>query len=191
MAFKLDDDYIDVATRIQQFYTRFTEGRLTRVGEPKILLGGDRPFIVYTAHAYRSPDDPVPAVGTAWEPIPGPTQFTRDSELMNAETAAWGRAIIAAGIPSKRIASSEEAQARNGGGPAYGPAVSADQLVRLRRAVAYVIGADEGDPSVTAVLDAIERKSDGYLPAIAMQAVGLVGAALKAKLEDRMAPDGA
>lgn len=183
MAFKLDDDYIDVATRIQQFYTRFEEGRLTRVGEPAILLGGDRPFIVYTAHAYRTPDDPVPAIGTAWEPIPGPTQFTRDSELMNAETAAWGRAIIAAGIPSKRIASSEEAQARNGtGGPAFGPPVDADQHIRLRRAIAYVLDADETDPAVGEAMRAIEAKA-GYFPLVAMQAVGLVGAALKAKRE--------
>ena len=44
--------------------------------------------------------------------MPGPTPFTRDSEMMNSQTAAWGRAIIAVGIPSKKIASAEEVQAR-------------------------------------------------------------------------------
>jgi hypothetical protein len=112
MAFKIDDDCVDVAHRITLFYERYPDGRLTRVGEPKVWEIGGKSFIGYTAHAYRTPDDPVPAVGTAWEPFPGPTQFTRDSELMNAETSAWGRAIIAAGIPSKKIASSDEVKAR-------------------------------------------------------------------------------
>jgi hypothetical protein len=111
MAFNIDE-YVDVAARITQFYERFPEGRLTRLGEPKLMEVGSKLFVLYTAKAYRTPDDPVPAIGTAWEPFPGPTQFTRDSELMNAETAAWGRAIIAAGIPSKKIASSDEVKAR-------------------------------------------------------------------------------
>jgi hypothetical protein len=113
LTFKMDD-YVDVSERIRLFYERYPDGRLTRLNDPRVMEIGQRVFIVYDALAYRTADDPHPAVGTAWEPIPGPTQFTRDSELMNAETAAWGRAIIAAGIPSKRIASAEEVQARRG-----------------------------------------------------------------------------
>jgi hypothetical protein len=66
-------------------------------------------WVVYTAAAYRTPDDPRPGIGTAWEPIPGPTPFTKDSEVQNAETAAWGRALIAIGASTKNgIASKEE-----------------------------------------------------------------------------------
>jgi hypothetical protein len=70
--------------------------------------------MVYSAAAYRSPDDSLPGVGWAYEPIPGPTNFTRDSELQNAETAAWGRAMVAAlAVDTKKgIASSEEVRNR-------------------------------------------------------------------------------
>jgi hypothetical protein len=69
---------------------------------------------VYSAAAYRTPDDQLPGVGWAYEPIPGPTNFTRDSELQNAETAAWGRAMVAAlAVDTKKgIASSEEVRNR-------------------------------------------------------------------------------
>jgi hypothetical protein len=74
---------------------------------------GGRLWVIYEALAYRSPEDHKPGHGTAWEPFPGPTSFTRDSELMNAETSAWGRACVAVGVPaSKRIASREDVLAR-------------------------------------------------------------------------------
>jgi hypothetical protein len=69
-------------------------------------------YVVFTAALYRFPEDPLPAVGIAWEEIPGRTPYTKGSELMNAETSAWGRACIAAGIPSKKIASFEEVRNR-------------------------------------------------------------------------------
>jgi len=111
MAFDLDG-YVDVAERITAFYAKYPDGRLTRLGEPKITEVGGKLFVQYTAKAYRTPDDPVPAIGTAWEPFPGPTKFTKDSELMNAETSAWGRAIVAAGVPAKKIASRQDVQNR-------------------------------------------------------------------------------
>src|SRR5665811_1941916 len=54
-----------------------------------------------------------PGHGVEWEPFPGQTSFTKNSELMNAETAAWGRAILACGLPAKRgLASRQEVQNR-------------------------------------------------------------------------------
>jgi len=75
---------------------------------------GGRDYVEYTAAAYRTADDPRPGIGTAWEPIPGTTEFTLDSEVQNAETAAWGRAIVAAlaADTTKGIASLEEAENR-------------------------------------------------------------------------------
>jgi hypothetical protein len=160
------DDYVDVAARIQQFYERYPDGRLTRRGEPSVLDVGGKLFVMYTALAYRAPDDPLPAIGTAWEPFPGPSPFTRDSELMNAETAAWGRAIIAAGIPSKKIASRQEVDARSASpvpeakAPPPKPikeararellvaAMDVVDATTLQRAVAHLAGSDPGDLAI-------------------------------------------
>jgi len=112
-------DYIDVAARIIEFRTKFPTGALQPWKDPYIERvempdGKIKCFMVYSAAAYRSPDDELPGVGYAWEPIPGPTNFTRDSELQNAETAAWGRAMVAAfAVDTKKgIASSEEVRNR-------------------------------------------------------------------------------
>lgn len=107
------DDYVDVAERIRLFYEKYPDGRLATIDHGEYQLDGQL-FIYCKAAAYRTPDDPQPCNGIAWEPVPGATPYTRQSELMNAETSAWGRAIIAAGIPSKKIASREEVQNRQG-----------------------------------------------------------------------------
>jgi hypothetical protein len=74
------------------------------------------PLIIYTARAYRSQYDTRPGVGTASEPVPGHTPYTQNSELMNAETSAWGRALAAIGIKVREgIASANEVRARTGG----------------------------------------------------------------------------
>jgi hypothetical protein len=106
-------DYIDVATRIVEFREKFPQGSLQQVSYEFVNVNG-KDWIIYTAAAYRSPDDERPGIGTAWEPIPGPTNFTRDSEVQNAETAAWGRAMVAAlAVDTKKgIASSEEVRNR-------------------------------------------------------------------------------
>lgn len=115
------DDYIDVAERIEQFKIAHPEGSLQTIaweivkipGPDMQTMDGHRVFVVYRAAAYRTPDDARPGHGTAWEPFPGGTPYTRDSELMNAETAAWGRAIVAVGLAAnKKIASRQEVRAR-------------------------------------------------------------------------------
>lgn len=106
-------DYIDVATRIVEFREKFPTGSLQQHDLKFVTVNG-KDWVVYTAAAYRTPDDIRPGMGTAWEPIPGPTSFTRDSEVQNAETAAWGRALVAtlAVDTKKGIASSEEVRNR-------------------------------------------------------------------------------
>ena len=112
-------DYIDVATRIIEFREKFPHGSLQSWKDPYVIEvkmpdGSIKSYMVYSAAAYRTPDDQLPGVGWAYEPIPGPTNFTRDSELQNAETAAWGRAMVAAlAVDTKKgIASSEEVRNR-------------------------------------------------------------------------------
>ncbi len=106
------DDYIDVAERIVAFKEKHPEGSLQTIDWQVVEVAG-KTFVVYRAAAFRTADDPRPGHGTAWEPFPGPTPYTKDSELMNAETAAWGRAIVAVGIAANRkIASKQEVKAR-------------------------------------------------------------------------------
>jgi hypothetical protein len=113
VSFQLDLDYIDVAARIVEFRTKHPEGSLQQVALDFKEVAG-KWWVIYTAAAYRAPDDERPGIGTAWEPVPGKTNFTRDSELQNAETAAWGRAIVAAlAADTKRgIASAQEVRNR-------------------------------------------------------------------------------
>lgn len=112
------NDYVDVAERIRIFRERFPEGSLQPVNpaDPfSTITIGDRTFVVYVAAAYRTPDDPRPGIGAAWELFPGRTPYTKDSELMVAETSAWGRAIVAVlAADSKKVASRNEVIARAG-----------------------------------------------------------------------------
>jgi hypothetical protein len=108
MAYERQMDYIDVATRLTEMRDLFPDLTMSQVSMEFVVVAGTS-WVVYTAAAYRTPDDPRPGIGTAWEPIPGPTPFTKDSEVQNAETAAWGRALIAIGASTKNgIASKEE-----------------------------------------------------------------------------------
>jgi hypothetical protein len=112
-----NNDYVEVAERIREFRQLYPNGSLRPVDPAnpyRIETIGDKTFIVYAAVAYRGPDDVQPGIGLAWEPFPGKTNFTRDSELQNAETSAWGRAIVAAlaADTKKGIASADEMRAR-------------------------------------------------------------------------------
>ena len=112
--FKRNIDYVDVASRLAEMREKFPDLTMSQVNMEFVVVAG-KDWVVYTAAAYRTPDDPRPGIGTAWEPIPGPTSFTKDSEVQNAETAAWGRALIAIGASTKNgIASHEEVTNRTG-----------------------------------------------------------------------------
>lgn len=149
------DDYVDVPERIAEFREKYADGSLQPANPKKpytietvtVTIQGEtgweqvaKTFIVYAAAAYRSPDDARPGIGMAWETVPGTTPYTRNSELMNAETSAWGRAIVAVlAADSKRgIATRSEIAARraeqsqgqplapqNGDGPGAGAAPGA------------------------------------------------------------------
>lgn len=110
MSFDLSD-YVDVAERIRVFKEKYPDGSLQ---SELTLMNGDNPGWLCKAYAYRDAGDVLPGIGHAFEPIPGKTPYTRDSEAMNAETSAWGRAIVALGFETKKIASAEEVQARQG-----------------------------------------------------------------------------
>lgn len=103
-------DYVDVAERLRAFYGQYPEAR---VQTTIINLTPDR--VVMRAEVYRTKDEQFPAgTGHSAMAIPGSTPYTRGSELENCETSAVGRAIVAAGLPSKRIASEDEVAAKRG-----------------------------------------------------------------------------
>lgn len=111
--YEMDADYVEVWERIIKFYEAYPDGRLTTGDTPLVVEADGKHYIVVHARAYRSPEDLLPGDGWAWEPVPGTTPFTKNSELMNAQTAAIGRAIVAVGLPaSRKIASAEEVRNR-------------------------------------------------------------------------------
>lgn len=106
-------DYNTVPERIAEAKALYPEGRFKSdvLSLPPAFAAN---FIAVKAWFYRTPDDPAPGEGLAWEPVPGKTPYTKDSELMNAETSAWGRALIAALVADakKGVASAEEVRNR-------------------------------------------------------------------------------
>jgi hypothetical protein len=119
------DGYVDVAQRITLFREQYPEGSLQPANpdEPYRIVEVDgRLFLVYVAAAYRHPADPRPGIGMAWEPFPGRTPYTEDSELMVAETSAWGRAIKACLLDDRsKVASLDEVRARRAETPSEAP----------------------------------------------------------------------
>ncbi len=110
-------DYVDVATRISIFREKYPEGSLQPWNPEKpytIEEIGGKLFIIVVAAAYRTADDQRPGIGMAQEQFPGTTNFTRNSEVMNAESSAWGRAIVAvlAADTKKGVASADEVRNR-------------------------------------------------------------------------------
>ena len=110
--------YVDVADRIASFHETFPDGSL----QSDLVLMQEPFGWLCTAYAYRTADDSKPGVGHAFEQIPGKTPYTKDSEAMNAETSAWGRAIVALGFKTQTIASRQEVAARENNGAASAPA---------------------------------------------------------------------
>lgn len=157
MAYDLPDDYVDVAERVREFRAKHPEGSLQQ-HDLQFITHAGKDWVVYTAAAFRTPDDPRPGMGTAWEPVPGRTPFTRDSELQNAETAAWGRAIVAVlAADTKRIASADEVRNRRADDTApAGP--SDEERAEQEAAQAYA----NGLPTCTdpAVLEGVRQRAE-------------------------------
>jgi hypothetical protein len=123
-------DYVEVKDRIKLFYELFGQGRLV-TGEVRLTNEPDGvPRVLVQAFAYRDPDDQLPGVGWSWLELPGKTPYTRGSEVENAETSAWGRAIASLGILVDRsIASAQEVE--NKREPMTPASVNAQERERL------------------------------------------------------------
>lgn len=104
-------DYVDVAERIRAWYEAYQNGRI----ETSVLEHSDKRVVV-EAKVYRgeSTDEKPAGIGHSAMQIPGATPYTRGSEIENCETSAVGRALVMAGLPSKRIASDDEIKSKGG-----------------------------------------------------------------------------
>ena len=155
-------DYKEVAERIQDFRKQYPDGTI----QSEIVQTGFDGFVAVKAYAYRNADDERPGTGLAWEPVPGKTPYTRDSELQNAETSAIGRAIIMVGASdAKKVASANEV--RNRQAPDHGMlqveveallGQVADDLLDKGKARAY---AAKGPAEAQATIDRIRQLQAG------------------------------
>ncbi|HLL74347.1 MAG TPA: hypothetical protein VK421_03710 [Pyrinomonadaceae bacterium] len=102
------EDYVPVAERLERFYERYPEGRITTAIVQHDLETG---FVLMRAEVYRTPDDAQPAAtGHAFE-VRGESYVNKTSYIENAETSSVGRALAMLGFEVKRgIASREELQ---------------------------------------------------------------------------------
>lgn len=122
MANPIEQGYQTVAVRLAAFVVDKPNGLIQTE-----LLHFDPSFVVIGAKLWKDranadagklPD----GTGLASMPIPGPTNFTKNSEVENAETSAIGRALAAIGYLSKNekgeatYASKEEIDAKKGEG---------------------------------------------------------------------------
>ena len=104
-------NYVDVPTRFAMALERWPELRIIE-NRPEVITVGDKTFIAVTVQAWRTPEDPISCQATAWEPIPGLTPFTKNSEMMNASTSALGRVLGFMMSFGPKMASAEEVRNR-------------------------------------------------------------------------------
>ena len=111
MAFDLSE-YVDVKTRLNQALALYPQLRIVE-HRPEITQVGDQLFIECSVTVSRDPDDPIPVTAYIFEPYPGKTTFTKNSEQANGATSVLGRALGYMGMGiDKSIASSNEVLGR-------------------------------------------------------------------------------
>jgi hypothetical protein len=144
MSFDLSN-YTTVNDRLIELFQRYPEARIQN-SVPKIVVFDDREWWLVTTTIWRSPEDQLPCVASAAEPK-GHTSFTKDSEMMNAETSSLGRCILLIGgigiRPGGGMASQNEVQNRqvvSSAGPSNSAAAGLASPAQLGKIRALVKG---------------------------------------------------
>ena len=111
MSFNLDN-YVDVPTRLRMALEKHSDLRIQE-SQPVFREVGNKLYLEIRCTVWRDKDDTLSVIAYCWEPFPGTTPYTRDSEQMNASTSALGRALgmMGFGIEHK-MASKQEVMAR-------------------------------------------------------------------------------
>jgi hypothetical protein len=105
-------DYVEVKDRLRAALEKYPDLRVQETARD-IINVADKQLLICTVTVWRTADDQAPTIASAWEPLPGRTPYTRDSELMVGMTSALGRALGYMGFGiTKSIASANEVEAR-------------------------------------------------------------------------------
>lgn len=151
MATPMDHGYVQVADRHLQFNKDHPNGSINNIVEHFVFVDG-KGFVTVRSEVWkdvsaRANGQPADGVGNASMPIPGPTNFTRNSEVENAETSALGRALAMIGYhPKESMASSEEVAAKKGETAKQKPAedVDPDKATQAQLGRMYAMASDTG-----------------------------------------------
>lgn len=157
MAFDLDG-YVGAPERLTMLLNRYPNASVTCTA-PEVRTVGDRVFIAVTCTIDVNDGSGRTATASAWEPYPGRTPYTRDSEAMNAETSALARCcgMLGFGI-SKSIAAAEEVRNRRADeGAPNGPSEAPRRPVGARNPRDLDLTADKGRPATERQLDTLRR----------------------------------
>lgn len=122
----LDNGYVMVAQRHAKFVEEHPNGAinsslvLSQIAADPNGAVEPYPFVVMRCEIWKDREDqraghPADGVGHASMPIPGPTNFTKNSEVENAETSALGRALAMIGYHAKETMASEDEIISKGG----------------------------------------------------------------------------
>jgi len=111
MSFNLDN-YVDVPTRLRMALEKFPDLRMQE-SQPLFREVEGKLYLEMHVTLWRDKDDQLPMIAYCWEPFPGKTPYTRDSEMMNLSTSLIGRVLgmMGFGIEHK-MASKQEVLAR-------------------------------------------------------------------------------
>jgi len=170
MAYSLDD-YVDVAERIHIAKSLYPDFSLQSAIWFDVING--QQVVICKAEFYRTPDDPRPGIGHAWELIPGKTPYTKGSEPMVCETSAWGRAINAVIPVSKKIASADEVKAAKA---RQTPIKKAPDPVAILKAKLMQLGATDADSALKILRSFVNKPIDSLDEIDADAAVKYLGA---------------
>jgi hypothetical protein len=104
----IDNGYITVAIRHSAFVEDYPNGLIETY-----LAHASAGLVVVHCSVWKNREDAdndkrADGTGMASMPIPGPTTFTKNSEVENAETSALGRALAAIGYHAKETMASQD-----------------------------------------------------------------------------------
>lgn len=126
----MENGYVMVAERHAKFIEEHPDGVIINNMRSHQVHEDGTGYVIMECQIWKKRADAdggkMPdGVGHAGMPIPGPTSFTKNSEVENAETSALGRALAMIGYhPKESLASEDEITMKSGSAPARRAAVA-------------------------------------------------------------------